>query len=118
MDVGCGEGALLACLANPAACLAPTSPEAIYEDDYYEIHVTKIGGLDVDASELEWAIKGVSCDPEDEIKSEWYSRPPRWENLDVKLWNSGFEEVNDEFRWDGSGDGYECIVSTEVYVPE
>jgi small RNA 2'-O-methyltransferase len=116
LDIGCGEGGLLSCLANPASSLPPTSKETAYDDDLEEIHLTKLGGLDIDASALEWAVTAVSTSSEGKERDVWHCPHPRWESLDVKLWHASFEESHMSLCCDDKGAGYECIVSTEVYV--
>lgn len=43
-------------------------------------------------------------------KERAWSWRPRWEELEVKIWEGGLQVDNEEFV------GVECIVATEVYV--
>lgn len=134
LDVGCGEGQLLAVLCQPAPWLtpppmgvlpplpAPSSPSEpippspTYNDEIPNLHPTLIVGLDISASDLAFAVQGTTPPQQevnlDEGSDEYRSRLTnvglRWEKLDVKVWKGGLEVVNDEFV------DVECIVSTEV----
>ena len=119
VDIGCGEGELLACLAQPAPWLRPPplsirptkftlsscdrDPEA-NQDEIPNLHCTKIQGLDISSSDLQYAV--LSTAPP--LSNSQYIR---WEPLEAKIWYGGLEFVNPEFV------DVECIVSTEVYVP-
>lgn len=128
LDVGCGEGELLACLCQPAPWLPPPPSEllpnghgmSIYADPstsdrpYYPVpnslpdkianlHPTHIAGLDVSEIDLEYAIAGTAPKP----PAHW-NENVRWEELEVKIWKGGLESVNEEFV------GVECIVAMEV----
>ena len=115
LDVGCGEGTLLACLCNPSLYITRSSsqnPNAdqgteIDAEEIPELHMKKIAGLDSSLSTLQNAIE--STRPPDISETQvYYSVLPRWEELDVKIWHGGLENVNEEFI------GTECIVSSEV----
>jgi len=45
---------------------------------------------------------------------QWRRRAARWEEMDVCLWEGGFEMGNEEVWGRGIMD---AIVATEVYVP-
>ncbi|GLB40263.1 putative O-methyltransferase activity [Lyophyllum shimeji] len=133
LDVGCGEGQLLAVLCQPAPWLAPPPPHILpvqaatdssdpmppsptYNDEIPNIHTTHIMGLDVSPSDLAFAVQGTAP-PQPEVNlnegSDQYTPlltnvGLRWEDLDVKIWKGGLEVVNEEFV------DVECIVSTEV----
>ena len=128
VDIGCREGELLACLAQPAPWLRP-SPHSIrltksvspdlysdhdpaptnkpidpHQGEIANLHCTKIQGLDISSSDLQYAIQGTA-------PPQSNSQYIRWEPLEVKIWHGGLESVNPGFV------DAECIVSTEVYVP-
>ncbi|KAI0368687.1 hypothetical protein BV20DRAFT_969076 [Pilatotrama ljubarskyi] len=120
LDIGCGEGELLACLCNPAPWLAPPPPEVLpptpsekgTDDELAELHKDvlhpeKIAGLDISRSELADAAE-VTKPPDPWQKSGLWHEPVRWEPLEVKIWEGSLAHVNQEFV------GVECIVSTEV----
>lgn len=126
LDVGCGEGELIACLCNAAPWLPLRStayprtssedgphPEAVQvegeiseADDY--MHVRKIAALDVSPQDLAQAVT-VTKPLEPSSRSDvGLLSVVRWEPLEVKIWQGGLERYNPEFV------GVECIVSTEV----
>lgn len=129
LDVGCGEGQLLAVLCQPAPWLkAPPEsvleasqspdesqpPTPIYNDeDTPNLHIVELHGLDVSSEDLAFAIESTAPPKEDaEIHSSGYrsfrSGVQRWEELVAKVWKGGLESINEEFV------DMECIVSMEV----
>jgi len=128
LDVGCGEGQLLAVLCQPAPWLkAP--PESILEsqspdeslpptptyndEDTPNLHIVELHGLDVSSEDLPFAIESTAPPKEDiEVHSPGYrsfrSGVQRWEELVAKVWKGGLESINEEFV------DIECIVSMEV----
>jgi len=122
VDIGCGEGELLACLVQPAPWLRPP-PRSIRskstfsdaddslprpldpnQSEIANLHCTHLQGLDISSSELHYAILGTA-------PPESNRQHVRWEALETKIWHGGLESVNQAFV------DVECIVSTEVYVP-
>ena len=121
VDIGCGEGELLACLAQPAPWLRPplqslrskstrsdsdhnlTEPVDPDDCEIANLHCTNIQGLDISSSDLEYAVLGTTPPQSDR-------QHVRWEPLEAKIWHGGLESVNPAFV------NVECIVSTEVYV--
>jgi len=123
VDIGCGEGELLACLAQPAPWLRPppdsmrhrrsTSSDhnsdnnsnlvTVMPDEIANLHCTKLQGLDISFHDLQYAIMGTTPPPSN-------SQSIRWEPLEAKIWHGDLEFVNPEFV------DVECIVSTEVCV--
>lgn len=110
VDIGCGEGETIACLCNPAPWLGPLrldckdgSPLPV-ED---LLHIQSIHGLDVSASELDYAASAAA----ERAETSWMTR---WEPLHVSLWHGGLECFNAAFV------GAECMISTEVieHLPE
>ncbi|KAH7926087.1 hypothetical protein BV22DRAFT_1009925 [Leucogyrophana mollusca] len=108
IDVGCGEGELLATLCQPAPWLSPDlpSPAAMRQEDPVNLHLANVAGLDVSSRDLRYAVEFTT--PSAHCPYE------RWEPLDVKIWKGGLEAFNAEFV------DAECIVSTEVveHLPE
>ncbi|TDL25658.1 hypothetical protein BD410DRAFT_784698 [Rickenella mellea] len=119
LDVGCGEGALLGCLCNPALALAdpdsdvlraPKSMPAVeLELELDDLHIRQLTGLDVSLPDLECAAQITLPPPPPNLNGDdAYGAFPRWESLDVRLFHGGLEVYNDEFI------GTECIVAMEV----
>ncbi|KAJ7067132.1 hypothetical protein C8F01DRAFT_1120393 [Mycena amicta] len=116
LDVGCGEGQLLSVLAQPAPWLAappamvlPCVESYSYKIDVTNLHMQRIAGLDISASDLAFAIKDTQP-PSGEVSDEdsFGLRLTRFENLSVKIFKGGLQTINEEFI------GVECIVCTEV----
>lgn len=113
VDIGCGEGELLACLTQPAPWLRPP-PESISPKHHLpksidlqqagiaNLYCTHIHGLDISAPDLQYAIQGTAPLASSD------KRYLRWQPTEVKIWLGGLESTNPEFV------GVECIVSTEV----
>ncbi|EIW57435.1 uncharacterized protein TRAVEDRAFT_37905 [Trametes versicolor FP-101664 SS1] len=123
LDIGCGEGELLACLCNPAPWLAPPPTDVLDtssdDDDCAELHKdilhpVKIAGLDIDQRELEDAVKITRPPSPGHTPAQWHCEPLRWEPLEAKVWEGSLAHVNPEFV------GVDCVVSTEVieHLPE
>ncbi|KAJ6520914.1 hypothetical protein DFH09DRAFT_1048206 [Mycena vulgaris] len=122
LDIGCGEGQLLSVLAQPAPWLAPppaslfpgaraNDAECNYKSDMPNLHARRIAGLDISASDLEFAIKGTAPPGAGADDNDGYTysvRVTRWEDLTAKVWKGGLQVINEEFV------GVECIVCTEV----
>ncbi|KAG6843515.1 hypothetical protein H0H93_000738, partial [Arthromyces matolae] len=133
LDIGCGEGQLLAVLCQPAPWLSPPPAHVLstlkdksttelplspaYNEEIPNIHPTYIMGLDISTDDLEFAVEStappqsmVDLDSQDgyHYSTNFASVNPRWENLDVKIWKGGLEAINQDFI------DIECIVSTEV----
>lgn len=106
--MGCGEGALLTALCNPAPWLA--TPDEDSKERYKILRMSHLHGLDISDHDLKTAIFYTS--PPSEMSSEYayYSRAIRWEPLQVRIWKGNLATVNSSFI------GIETIVSTEVYV--
>lgn len=132
LDIGCGEGELIACLCNAAPwlplrsaayagilgdnCPYPEgveSEEGINEADDF-LHVRRVAALDVSLADLKLAIEATkpmvpmpSCQT---CPSEYTGlrESVRWEPLAVNVWHGGLEVHNPNFI------NMECIVSTEV----
>lgn len=122
LDVGCGEGQLLMPLSQPAPWLSPppvsilpppkdsdVASPAYNDDGVPNLHISHLYGLDVCKYDLDFAARETAPPnfSPDEIRS-YYHVQPRWEGLEVKLWEGGLESINEEFV------GTECIASTEV----
>ncbi|KAG2139169.1 uncharacterized protein EDB93DRAFT_702531 [Suillus bovinus] len=117
VDIGCGEGQLLAVLCQPALCLPPPDPGVLaYPSDAtsttpepgdLDLHPTRITGLDISSHALASAIEGTS-------PAAANASYTRWEPLGVNIWHGGLEIFNPHFV------NAECIVATEVveHLPE
>jgi len=115
LDIGCGEGALLECLSQPAwslpppfhACLSP------HERDLY-IHT--LHGLDPSPINMGYVNDVVTPEEirerqgKDEFQ-KWWKRQPRWLDTQVSLWEGGFELLNEEVF---GHDHVEAFVAAEV----
>jgi SAM-dependent methyltransferase len=124
LDIGCGEGTLLAVLCQPAECLPLPDEDADANDgrggrgdadvlrsvlDTVEsMHPRVIAGLDVSPHVLDLARSVL------EAHSGGYAflpPRPRWLSLDVRLWRGTLEVFNAALV------GFDCIVASEVCVP-
>lgn len=109
VDIGCGEGQLLAVLCQPAPSLPPPNPTSPtdtappLEDADLDLHPTHISGLDISPHALTSAIQDTS-------PTTANTSYTRWEPLKVDIWHGGLEIYNPAFV------NAECIVATEVYV--
>jgi len=113
VDIGCGEGALLATLCQPAPWLRPNH----FQDDDHELsslfcnvglnedtpdlHATRIAGLDISSSELEIATEYTSPAAANPLYT-------RWEPLEVELWRGSVDAINPAFA------NVQCIVASEL----
>ncbi|KAF9478341.1 hypothetical protein BDN70DRAFT_51059 [Pholiota conissans] len=141
LEVGCGEGQLLATLCRPAPWLPAPPPEILTpmssptsspnpdeppppspsynDDDMPNLHIREVHGLDISSEDLKFAVENITP-PVDmpEVGSpgvrSYVTGLQRWEELLAKVWKGGLEVINEEFV------GMECIVSTEVieHLPE
>ncbi|KIK36538.1 hypothetical protein CY34DRAFT_49131, partial [Suillus luteus UH-Slu-Lm8-n1] len=118
IDIGCGEGQLLAVLCQPAPSLppplptqppspSPTDTAPPLEDADLDLHPTHISGLDISPHALTSAIQDTS-------PTTANTSYTRWEPLKVDIWHGGLEIYNPAFV------NAECIVATEVieHLPE
>jgi hypothetical protein len=96
LDVGCGEGELLAVLTQPPPWRLEPIKNGI-ERDVQPLYPTLIAGLDV--ADLHFAAQAVKP-----------SEEKRWCPLKVKLYQGGLQDFNPEFV------EIECIVASEVSV--
>ncbi|KAI6108042.1 hypothetical protein F5141DRAFT_1120312 [Pisolithus sp. B1] len=122
VDIGCGEGELLATLCQPAPWLGPqsqyrrNSPSTQNADDCLasmfddvllndsetrDLHPTRIAGLDIDTKALQYAAEDTSPSSANPLYT-------RWEPLEVSLWHGSLDSINTTFV------DVECIVATEV----
>ncbi|KAG1798182.1 uncharacterized protein HD556DRAFT_1232756 [Suillus plorans] len=117
VDIGCGEGQLLAVLCQPALCLPPPDPGVLtspsdatatpIQAGDLDLHPRRITGLDISSHALASAI-------EDTSPAAANASYTRWEPLEVNIWHGGLEIFNPAFV------NAECIVATEVveHLPE
>ncbi|KAH7098118.1 hypothetical protein BKA62DRAFT_642707, partial [Auriculariales sp. MPI-PUGE-AT-0066] len=110
LDVGCGSGALLACLQEPAQ-LAPSCAHDKRLNTETDIYLSRLDGLDID----DYSLKNAAEDLAQRVRVEngadrWsnYSRN-RWNALEVNLWHGSLADVNPAFV-----DEFEAIVAQEV----
>ncbi|KIJ66945.1 hypothetical protein HYDPIDRAFT_128429, partial [Hydnomerulius pinastri MD-312] len=114
VDVGCGEGALLSTLCQPAPWLGPRGSQGVdddlsslfgsvglNDDDTPDLHTTRIAGLDISSREIEAAVEFTSPSSANALYT-------RWEPLDVDLWQGSVDVINPAFI------NAECIVATEI----
>ncbi|KZS92462.1 hypothetical protein SISNIDRAFT_442254 [Sistotremastrum niveocremeum HHB9708] len=118
LDIGCGEGALLACLSLPSSTLPYTLPPYLGPlQPFDEIHLKRIAGLDLSADDLASAITETapSSPPDESHTHEFSLGPMRWEETEVNIYHGDFQDPNPSFIYSPQNKtGYECIVSTEV----
>jgi hypothetical protein len=113
IDIGCGEGELLAVLCQPAPSLPPPGPDVLSSSSDgtstttdlsdLDLHPRRVDGLDISSHALASAIEDTSPASANELYT-------RWEPLKVNIWHGGLEVFNPTFV------NVECIVATEVYV--
>ncbi|KAJ3780104.1 hypothetical protein GGU10DRAFT_168104 [Lentinula aff. detonsa] len=134
LDVGCGEGQLLAVLSLPSPWLSTPPQSLIYPDGQFNLqissvspislyntpsdpipnlHITRLAGLDKSSRDLEFTAQAIAppdtSEPSfDPWRYKGSQETVRWEEMTAKLWQGGLEIINEEFV------GTECIVSSEV----
>jgi len=108
LDVGCGDGALLTALCNPAPWIA--TPDQDSTERFKILRISHLHGLDISDHNLQNAVVSTSPPSESTGEYAYYSRAIRWEPLQVHIWKGSLAFVNEPFI------GIEAIVSTEVYV--
>ncbi|KAG8906332.1 hypothetical protein FRB99_007112 [Tulasnella sp. 403] len=119
IDLGCGEGSLLAVLVEPATCFPDPNPKStnrLYTDKSLDIYATHIVGLDIDPIDLATAVAATVPDSIDGTDLLPWERPrPRWVDLTVDIWRGGLEMMNGnpDDGWFGQKE-WDAIVSTEV----
>ncbi|OAX42172.1 hypothetical protein K503DRAFT_766992 [Rhizopogon vinicolor AM-OR11-026] len=111
VDIGCGEGELLAVLCQPAPSLPPPSSDVLsstsdatssaIDPSDLDLHPMRVDGLDISSHALASAI-------EDTSPASANASYTRWEPLKVNMWCGGLEVFNPTFV------NVECIVATEV----
>ncbi|EJD36269.1 hypothetical protein AURDEDRAFT_188426 [Auricularia subglabra TFB-10046 SS5] len=127
LDIGCGGGALLSCLLEPAQT---TDTEPLETEPalniHLDLHLKEVAGIDVCLESLVSASQHLLSPSRLENSSEkrepWQPAHFRWESLTAKLWHGSLDSFNPEFVYDArTGTGYEAIVAQEVIehlVPE
>lgn len=110
LDIGCGEGALLSCLAQPSREKYDANRPLDTDISSRSLDLTHLAGLDISEHEINAAAE-CTAPTEFDVDAPRYAMngTPRWDELEVKLWYGGFEALNEDFL-----EKYECIVSTEV----
>ncbi|KAG8886351.1 hypothetical protein FRB97_004886 [Tulasnella sp. 331] len=99
IDLGCGEGALLEVLMEPASAYPAPSPSQVVGRDKettMDIHLKHYVGLDIDSWSIAQAAE-VGKPPtkaELENRSPWLNANPRWLDMNVELWEGGLQFLN------------------------
>ncbi|KAL4072715.1 hypothetical protein V8B97DRAFT_2023458 [Scleroderma yunnanense] len=121
VDIGCGEGGLLAALCQPAPWLGPRSHwrnrlsardadeglislfdnVLLNDSETPDLHPVRIAGLDISTKALQSAAELTSPSSENALYT-------RWEPLEVNLWHGSLDSINPAFV------DTECIVASEV----
>jgi SAM-dependent methyltransferase len=119
LDLGCGDGNLLACLCNPPPWL-PGGPAtqfssahgipAIRDEPLSFVHAKRLIGLDISSRELAIAVQTTAPEEPSDSPNPWSQEKRRWENLEVTILEGSFVDYNPDMC------DIECIVSTEVWV--
>lgn len=123
LDVGCGEGTLLATLCSAPAWLPVPSEDTgatsdlgseamrkLVKDCFEYVRPTKLVGLDINPVDLEQAI--IRTAPEDltlAVPTSYFLTPlRRWTQLEVEIWEGSLADYNSAMC------DLDCIVSCEV----
>ncbi|KIK99580.1 hypothetical protein PAXRUDRAFT_47575, partial [Paxillus rubicundulus Ve08.2h10] len=114
VDMGCGEGSLLATLCQPAPWLGPASSQdddhclsslfnniGCNDEDTPNLHPKRIAGVDISSCDLSIAMECTSPASANPLYL-------RWEPLDVELWKGSVDVINPSFI------DVECVVATEL----
>jgi small RNA 2'-O-methyltransferase len=112
--MGCGEGALLSTLCQPAPWLRPDRfadddeelsslfwDVGLNDGDTPDLHAVRVAGLDVSSSTLALAAQCTSPASVNPLYT-------RWEPLDVELWQGSIDAINPAFI------NVQCIVASEL----
>ncbi|KAF5391049.1 hypothetical protein D9757_003992 [Collybiopsis confluens] len=131
LDVGCGSGQLLSVLTTPSPWLAAPpefllhpasdsplqSPVDLFNTDSDPIpnlHIRKLGGLDISAHDLQFAVQATEppSSPTSTNLDPWKfthtPEPIRWEDVTANIWQGDLQSINEQFV------GTQAIVSSEV----
>lgn len=112
MDVGCGEGSFLRSLCELSG--EKYDPRTPLDADVSSrpLYPTLLGGLDIDKWEIKSAAERTLFKPFNPHVARYLEGGvPRWDDVQVQLWQGGIEAINPEFI-----DKYRCFVSSEVCV--
>jgi small RNA 2'-O-methyltransferase len=117
LDVGCGDGNLLACLCNPPPWLSEegrttVDPSAECQSESLSfVDARRLVGLDISRKELVKAVECTAPEESTEMLTSWSGRRiRRWDSLEVTILEGNFADYNPKLC------DVECIVATEVYV--
>ncbi|EJU04973.1 hypothetical protein DACRYDRAFT_48036, partial [Dacryopinax primogenitus] len=110
LDIGCGEGSLLATLSQPAQAVFDPTLTNIESESYRDLYLDRIAGLDIVPTELSKAerVTVPSSPAAQPTQNSWIREPIRWSSLEVKLWLGSLDVYNPELN------AYEYMVAMEV----
>jgi len=103
---------LLRCLTLPAPYLYDGSLPLDLDVSARQIYPSLLAGIDICERDLDRAILATEPEEMDESMPRYATVSPRWNPLTVELWSGALETINEQFV-----NRFECVVSTEVYVP-
>ncbi|KIJ52572.1 hypothetical protein M422DRAFT_243357 [Sphaerobolus stellatus SS14] len=109
LDIGCGDGPLLQALVQP-----PWSRPPPFDDvETRDIYLHTLHGLDPSAYSILSSNEGIMPEEGQPFTGQerWARRQARWTELDVFLWEGGFELMDEEMFENRMVDAF---VATEV----
>ncbi|KAF8339590.1 uncharacterized protein EI90DRAFT_3037172 [Cantharellus anzutake] len=109
LDLGCGEGQLLRCLAQPAPYLCDATLPLDVDVSSRDVYPSLMAGIDICTKSLERARAATEPQEMDDSAPRYATVSPRWNPLTIELWHGELEVASDQFL-----NRFECIVSTEV----
>jgi hypothetical protein len=76
-------------------------------------HLQRLGGLDVDATTIPIAVRNTAPPPSSSSGAQAHAPstsplPPRWQRLEVEIWQGGLEKHNQRLE------GFEAITGLEM----
>ncbi|KZP00518.1 hypothetical protein CALVIDRAFT_509770 [Calocera viscosa TUFC12733] len=116
LDIGCGEGALLSTLCQPAQTIWEPSLGESENEAYRDLYLERIAGLDIVPTELIKAERATTpaAPAAQPSHKTWVRDPIRWNPLEVKLWHGSLDTYNPDLK------SYDFMVAMEVieHLPE
>jgi len=110
LDIGCGEGSLLRSLCEPSRERYDPCTPLDHDVSNRPLYPILLAGLDPDLSSVKAAAERTI--PREFGPAAPRYAPngiPRWDELRLRLWHGGIEDVNEELVG-----RYQCFVSMEV----